>query len=276
MMSTAVYSKLLWAREYSNRAFISVDVREANFSMLRIMARLVDSDLSSKFKQSWQATLEDVAGRPASEALKHCKQFRQKVLGSLHEDWIESQKSVVSAHEYKQLVLQREQFAKSEMGFNKVAKNMQQAIMRHVAAMVCKHCELRIFAFLGDEVKFILPQGCSVAEVDQAAAMVYDALPHVFAGSFSDLQNIFSVSGELSLDLSPHYMDGDHGACAVLCRRVNMSTGPDLSMQLKGIRGSNRFLEPSELEKVGSGVYSLHREHLADWTAWYGRIPPAD
>jgi hypothetical protein len=275
VLSTDVYGKSLWAATYSKRAFISVDIREANYNVLRIMASLVDPDLSSKLKPSWQAMLEDIVSKPAADALKRCKQYRQRVLGGLHVDWIDSQKSILSKDEYKHLCSQREQFAKSERGISKVSKEIQQLIMRHVAAAVWKRCELCIFAFLGDEVKFILPEGCSVSDVDKLATTVHDALPHVFTESFSSLQNMFRVDAELILDLSKHYQDCDHGTYAVLCRRVNRTAGPDLSVQLKGVRGSNRFLEPPELEQLGEGVKRLHQENLAEWNAWYGQIAAA-
>jgi len=272
ILPSDVYGKSLWVREYSRRAFISVDIREANFSVLRIMASLVDPALNMKLGNNWGAMLDDILSPQEKQAVGSCKQFRQKVLGGMHSEWIDRQKPHLSKEAFRELESKRRFFGQHDAGFNKISKEIQHTIMRQVAARVGTTAQLPVFAFLGDEVIFNLPENTSAADADRTAKMVQEILPHIFKDHLSNLKDILRVDANLVLDLSPYYQDTDHGSYALLCRRTTASNVPELSLQLKGIRGSNRFLESTELKKLGDGVCCLQRENLAEWSSWLGEL----
>lgn len=84
------YSKLAWIEKYNGRAFISVDMREANFSALRVMALLVDTSLDKKLQQGWLHFLDSTLGSKAI-LLRGTKVAREIVLGGLERAWLRRQ-----------------------------------------------------------------------------------------------------------------------------------------------------------------------------------------
>merc|ERR1711972_977314 len=86
-------TQLKWTEEYDGRVFLSIDMREANFSALRIMASLVDPSLYDKIRNGWVPFLELLLGGDAC-LVRDLKPLREIVLGGLERAWLRRQSSL--------------------------------------------------------------------------------------------------------------------------------------------------------------------------------------
>lgn len=275
------YSKLTWKTEYDGRVLLSIDMREANFSSLRVMARLVDPALHERLAKGWIPLLDSLLGEQA-EPMKLSKPLRELVLGGVERAWLRKQPDlsgvrgideVVRGFDGKSLFQRAKGDIVGTPEEDKICKaavkvlqgrisaaftEVEHLLIEQAAGIVSQRLQLKPFAFIGDEVVFLLETN-SISESDTAAIAVSQLLPEVFVDSCSDVASFFRVETMLVNDLKSAGKAPQHHSMLSLTRRVLPSGEIEAFPVLKGAYDAATICDT---------VHEFRKLRGAEWDTW--------
>lgn len=275
------YSKLNWKTEYDGRILLSVDMREANFSSLCVMARLADPALHKRLARGWIPLLDSLLGEK-SEAIKSSKPLRELVLGGVERAWLRNQLDLLGVHGIDEavrcfdgkslfrrakgdIVGTPEEDKKCKAAVKELQGRISAAftevehlLIDQVASIVSQRLQLKPFALIGDEIVFLL-ETISVPEADAAALAVSQLLPEVFRDAYSDVAAFFRLETMLVNDLKSVGQAPQQHSMLSLTRRLLPTGAVDAFPTLKGTYDAGTICDT---------VRELRKSRGAEWDEW--------
>mmetsp|Transcript_21749 Transcript_21749/g.38099 ORF Transcript_21749/g.38099 Transcript_21749/m.38099 type:complete len:455 (+) Transcript_21749:41-1405(+) len=289
---TSRYTQAKWIQEYDGKAFLSIDMREANCSALRTMAMLVDPALHKQIDRGWIPLLEGLLGAKA-DLVESLKPLREIVLGGLERAWLRRQPDLCGVHgmsteleeldgatylkcalgdqslpDEKQTTECRTSFKKLRGRISSAYTEVEHCMIEHVASAVLSMCDLQLFATCGDEVIFVL-NSQSAAEADAVAVEVSNAVQKAFAETFQDLASLFRVETFLVLDLGRDVSASGTGAMVGLTRRLLKSGKLETFLKVKGV---SKEQNDKQMDVLSKRLCARRDLHSAEWEAWLGHL----
>lgn len=285
------YGKMNWIEKYDGAAFLSIDMKEANLSALKIMARLVDAKLYNRICCGWDSLLEDVLGAKA-DVVRGSKKFRQVVLGTLEREWLRGQEeigsvvdetmlqnisgatlvAVATAHEPDRLGLAQNEVTACQKAYKKLSNMISRAyeaverlVVQQVASVVASRVnDIKVFAIIGDEVVFKLPPALSATEADRILDEVSKAVEVAFCDEYRDLADLFRLEIFKPVNLGCPLKGDEHWgqwAFAAPTRRFHREAPCQTFVKVKGV--------PHDMSDAGletlSGLLDSKRSSWASW-----------
>eukprot|EP00930_Biecheleria_cincta_P077715 TRINITY_DN65017_c0_g1_i1.p1 TRINITY_DN65017_c0_g1~~TRINITY_DN65017_c0_g1_i1.p1 ORF type:complete len:450 (+),score=89.53 TRINITY_DN65017_c0_g1_i1:28-1377(+) len=275
------HSKLNWKTEYDGRVLLSIDMREANFSSLRVMARLVDPALHERLAEGWIPLLDSLLGEQA-EPMTSSKPLRELVLGGVERAWLRKQPDLFRVHGIDEAVRSFDgkslfQRAKGDtVGTPEEDKRCKAAVkllqgrisaaftevehllVEQAADIVSWRLQLKPFAFIGDEVVFLL-ETSSTSESDAAAIAVSQLLPEVFVDAYTDVASFFRVETMFVNDLKSVGKAPQHHSMLSFARRVLPSGAVEAFPMLKGAYDAGTICDT---------VREVRKLRGVEWDTW--------
>jgi hypothetical protein len=281
--SSSKYGQLKWRKELDRRVVLSIDMREANFSSLRVMSQLVDPALHEGLKYGWLALLDSLFGSDAAH-IKASKPLRELVLGGVERQWLRETQSLTGVVGLSESMLKLDgpTFLRRGMGdegdtgedckdfrrvfkdvrgrFSRAFTEVERDIIEQIAAHIADKLHLQVLAINGDEVVFVLPvEAEAVAEVDATARAVWDALRDVFTDGHSDIRNFFRIESFLIHDLSQVLDAPQHGSLLAMTRRLLPTLSTETFSAIKG---------NVDADSLGKTLRALRDQRRSDWESW--------
>jgi hypothetical protein len=284
------FGKLGWVKEFDRKVFLSVDMREANFSALRIMARLVDPCLSRKLSTNWKSCLDSLLGS-STEIIGDLKPLREVVLGGLERAWFRRQPDLqtlegvdpsiknLSGFEFLQCAFGDEPQAYPpdlQASCSKVFKQMrgrissaytavEHAMIERVAQTLLKLHGARFFCRNADEVMFLL-DAQSPGEAEQVVIAASQLLRSTFTEEYFDLGGMFRLEAFLACDMGLRCAAGGASpSMAKLTRRLLPQGGFDAFVALKGVQHEFSL---HNLARISESMTVLSETLASEWSTW--------
>jgi len=273
------YTQLKWVAECNQKVFLSVDMREANLSALRIMAGLVDPVLCDRISGGWVPLLESLLDADA-ELFRASKPLREIVLGGIERTWLRQQQDLCGVDgvdvalqsvdgktllqhalgdetaSSEKMLLYRKAFKSLRGRISSAYTQVEHRIIRHVAAELSALDGLQLFAIVGDEAVFML-EAQSLAEAGAHVLAVQGALQGSFADDVrADLSGMFRIEIFLVHDLGQDVSAPGGRAMLAMTRRLTKCGEWERFHKLKGVRKELTDEDAMALSKAMRAVCS--------------------
>jgi len=265
-------------------------MREANFSSLRLMAHLVDPELSAKLSSGWTAFLDSQLGQRAG-FIRGLKPLREVVLGGLERAWFRRQSDLqkleaappevkgLSGLGFLQCAFGDEPHSYSaevQAACSKIFKQMrgrissaytavEHAMVERIAQALLQLPNASFFCRNADEVMFALDTTCP-AESERVALDASNLLRTAFSDGHQELGNLFRVEVFLALDLGKECASGGASTSLVKLTKRLLPTGDFESFA--ALKGVPREFAEHHLTHISKKVRELRLANAAEWSAW--------
>lgn len=280
------YASGKWISEYDGCAFLSIDMREANLSSLRLMARLVDPMLFAKICTGWVPLLESLLGNNA-QLVTASKPVREIVLGGLERHWLRCQPDLrgiegvdVALASLEGAAFMRCAFGDEEISdvdsaacrrifkvlqgrISKAFTAVEHAMIERVAQSVGSACGLQPFATVGDEAVFLL-ETRSVEKANRAALEAFEAVRSSFHDEYVDLAKAFRIEAFLAHDMGQAFAGKSSRGIVTTTRRLLPSGGWETFQTVKGFKASSE----EQAVTLSQGLCALRGTHGSEWAQW--------